>query len=508
MDLKEYLRVLRRRWLLILVVVVGAAAAAQTVTMLTTPRYAATSQLFVAVHGNESVGDLNQGNAFAQSRVASYVTLATSSKVLDSVSASTGIPATDLATAVSATTPAKTVLIEVRAESFNAKRAAAIANATADELVALVGELEATGDDTQQPVSLRKVQDAAVPTIPFEPSMLRNLAVGLLLGTAGGIGLALLRDRFDTRLRGRQAVEQLADASVLGAFVSESGQQQDFLLRPSQNYSARHEAFRQLRTHLQFANVDGGVRSVLVTSSIPGEGKSTTAANLAIVLGESGLRVLLVDADLRRPVVAKSFGLEGAVGLTTVLTGRIPLQDAVQPIAGFTGLSVLTAGTLPPNPSEMLASAAMERTLREMRDSYDVVIVDSPPLVNVSDAGALATLVSGVLLVASADGRLHRDQLGQSLENLRFVNAKLFGLVLNRLDASRGKAGYYGYGYESAEAAAPRLRGRSARKAARKAAREAKGQTSKERRSTSQRGRGAIRGQQPTTVVLPTRRSR
>ncbi|WP_025159409.1 polysaccharide biosynthesis tyrosine autokinase [Leifsonia aquatica] len=448
MDLREYFRVLRRRWILMVVVVVGAGIAAQGVTMLTTPRYAATSQLFVAVHGNESVGDLNQGNAFAQSRVASYVNLATSPKVLDSVAQATGISAHDLSTSITATTAAKTVLIEIRAESFNAKRAAAIANATADELVALVSELEATRGDAQPPVTLRKVQDAAVPTIPFEPSMFRNLAIGLLLGLAGGIGLALLVDRFDTRLRGRQAVENLAEASVLGAFVAESGQQQDLLLRPSQNYSARHEAFRQLRTHLQFANVDGGVRSVLVTSSIPGEGKSTTAANLAIVLGESGLRVLLVDADLRRPIVAKSFGLEGSVGLTTVLTGRISLEDAVQPVREFAGVSVLTAGTLPPNPSEMLASAAMERTLVQMRDAFDVIVIDSPPLVNVSDAGALATLVSGVLLVASADGRLHRDQLGQSLENLRFVNAKVFGLVLNRLDIPRGKAGYYGYGYQ------------------------------------------------------------
>lgn len=332
MDLKEYFRILRRRWLLILLVVLAAAGAAQSVTMLTTPRYAATSQLFVAVHGNESVGDLNQGNAFAQSRVASYVALATSPTVLDAVAAETGLSADDLATSISATSPPKTVLIEIRAESYNARRAARIANVTADQLVKLVGELEATNDHTQQPVSLRKVHDADVPRSPFEPSTLRNLAAGLLLGAAGGIGAALVVDRLDTRLRGRQAVEQAAVANVLGAITTESGQQ-DLLLRPSQNYSARHEAFRQLRTHLQFANVDGGVRSVLVTSSIPGEGKSTTAANLAIVLGESGVRVLLVDADLRRPVIAKAFGLEGSVGLTTVLTGRIPLADAVQPVA-------------------------------------------------------------------------------------------------------------------------------------------------------------------------------
>lgn len=461
MDLKEYFRILRRRWLLILIVVLVAAGAAHSVTILTTPRYAATSQLFVAVHGNESVVDLNQGNAFAQSRVASYVALATSPSILDAVAAETGLSTDDLATAISATSPAKTILIDIRAESYNAKRAARIANVTADELVKLVGELEATNDQTQQPVSLRKVHDADVPRTPFEPSTTRNLAVGLLLGMAGGIGAALIVDRLDTRLRGRQAVEQAAAASVLGAVSTESANH-DLLLRPSENYSARHEAFRQLRTHLQFANVDGGVRSVLVTSSIPGEGKSTTAANLAIVLGESGLRVLLVDADLRRPVIATAFGLEGSVGLTTVLTGRIPLREAVQPVPEFIGLSVLTAGILPPNPSEMLSSAAMESALGEMREQFDVIVIDSPPLIDVSDAGALATLVSGVLLVASADGRLHKDQLAQSLENLRFVSAKLFGLVINRLDVSRNKTGYYGY--QASAAPAERRRDRARRR--------------------------------------------
>ncbi len=418
--------------------------------MLTAPRYAATAQLFVAVQGDDSVGDLNQGNAFAQGRVASYVTLATSQRILDSVSEDTGVPVEVLARSITASSPAKTVLIDVRADSPNAARSALIANATADALVDLVVDVEAPEDDGRPIVSLKKVQDAVVPVMPYEPSLVRNLVVGLLLGMAGGVGAALLIERFDTRLRGRQGIESITDASVLGAVAAESSGD-DLVIRPTQDYSARHEAFRQLRTHLQFANVDGGVRSVLVTSSIPGEGKSTTAANLATVLAESGMRVLLIDADLRRPVVSKILGVEGSVGLTTVLTKRIELEEAIQQVSYAPNLHVLASGMLPPNPSELLASEVMERTLNDAKKAFDIVVIDSPPLVSVSDAGALSTLVSGTLLVASVDGRLHRDQLQQALQNLSFVNAKLFGLVLNRIEPSRTKTGYYGYAAASVE---------------------------------------------------------
>lgn len=408
--------------------------------------YASTAQLFVTTQGNDTVGDLNQGNVFAQGRVASYVTLATSSRILGEVSQELGIPFEQLQASVTADNPAKTVLIDVRASSPNAAQSAKIANLVADRLVKLVNSVENADSASKQdaPVGLAQVQQAVAPSIPFSPSTSRNLLLGIVGGLLAGIASALLLGRFDTRLRGRADITELTDASILGTFAPETGTGEDLLLRDLESYSGRAEGYRQLRTHLQFMNVDGGVRSILVTSSVPGEGKSTTAANLAIVLAESGVRVLLVDADLRRPRVDAILGLERSVGLTTVLTGRITLDDAIQTVPIGSGLSVLTSGAIPPNPSEMLASESMERLLSEMQGLYDVVVIDSPPLVGVSDPSSLATMVSGVLLVASADGRLHRDQLSQALEQLSFVRARLFGLVLNRVDLGRRK-GYYGY---------------------------------------------------------------
>ncbi|WP_307814722.1 polysaccharide biosynthesis tyrosine autokinase [Leucobacter aridicollis] len=394
------------------------------------------------------------------------MTLATGDRVLGAVSEALDIPVVQLRGQVSAENPAKTVLIDVRATSPDGGESARIANAVADELVGLVASVENGEQEgaSLAPVSLTHVQEATVPHHPYSPNLSRNIMLGVVGGALLGFSTALLRDRFDTRLRGRDDIAAVTQASVLGEFSSEAASGQDLILKDLASYSGRTEAYRQLRTHLQFMNVDGGVRSILVSSSIPAEGKSTTAANLAITLAEGGVRVLLIDADLRRPKIDSLLGLERTVGLTTVLTGRIGLADAVQPAGPNSSLVVLTSGTVPPNPSELLASAAMERLLHAAQESFDVVIVDSPPLVGVSDPAGLSTLVSGVLLVTSADGRLRREQLTYALEQLSLVRAKLFGLVLNRAEVERRK-GYYEYGYEIAEP--PKHLGRGRRRAAR-----------------------------------------
>ena len=464
MDLKDYLRILRHRWLLIVAITAGAAALAHGYTLITQPVYQSTGQLFVAVTGGDSVGDLNQGNAFAQSRVASYVILATGSTVRSTVAERLDLDPASLVGTISASNPAQSVLIDISAVDSDPVAAARIANTAAQVLVDLVDDVEsanevdaagAPGDPT--PVGLTIVEQASPPRSPVAPNALQNLTVGVLIGLALGVGITLLIEVLDTRLRGRAAIEKLTDTSILGAFHTEPADTAQLILGSTESYSRRAESFRQLRTHLQFASIDGGLRSVMVTSSVPGEGKSTTSANLALVLAEAGNSVLLVDADLRRPRQHEMFGLEGAVGLTTVLTGRISLGDASQAVDGAGRLAVLTSGELPPNPSELLGSAAMERALSEMERAYDVVVIDTPPLINVSDPTALSTLASGVLLVASADGRLHRDQLRQSLENLSFVQAKLLGVVLNRIEVARGEqSSSYAYYHRTAPMRRPR----------------------------------------------------
>jgi capsular exopolysaccharide synthesis family protein len=197
-----------------------------------------------------------------------------------------------------------------------------------------------------------------------------------------------------------------------------------------------------LRTNLQFIDIGNRSKSIVISSSIPGEGKSTIAINLAVSLADAGARVVLVDADLRRPSIAEYLGIEGGVGLTTVLIGRAEVEDVVQPL-GRTTLDLLPAGQIPPNPSELLGSTAMADLLERLSASYDMVLLDSAPLLPVTDAVVLSNLAGGALVIVGVD-RIHRPQLQQSLESLETAGAHLFGVVMNKV--ARREAAAYGYG--------------------------------------------------------------
>ena len=199
---------------------------------------------------------------------------------------------------------------------------------------------------------------------------------------------------------------------------------------------------------MQFANIDSHSGTLLVTSSMPGEGKSTTATNLAIALAEAGQRVALVDADLRRPMVATYLGLEGNAGLTTALLGSSNVEDLLQPWGQY-DLHVLTSGVIPPNPSELLGSEAMSKLLSQLSGTFDAVILDAPPLIPVTDAAVLAQQVGGVVVVVGS-GKIRTRDLEKSLEALKLVDAKIRGVILNMLP-TKGPDAYASsyYSYES-----------------------------------------------------------
>src|SRR5690606_36194033 len=198
-----------------------------------------------------------------------------------------------------------------------------------------------------------------------------------------------LRHVLDTRVRSERDVELITDTAVIGGIVFDPKAATRPLIVQDDPRSPRAESFRTLRTNLQFLEVGQEGRTFVVTSSVQGEGKSTTTANLAIALADSGARVLLVDTDLRRPKIASYMGLEGSVGLTDLIIGRATPADVIQPW-GRGRLSVLPAGTIPPNPSELLGSAAMGRLIESLRKDFDVILFDAPPLLPVTDAAILS----------------------------------------------------------------------------------------------------------------------
>jgi len=457
-ELRDYIRVLRKGWILILALVLVGVAAAAVFSIVKTPEYQATSKVFVSTQGGDTVQDLQSGNTFTQARVQTYSDLVGTPVVLLPVAAALklNLTAAQLGKMVTASSPLNTTLIEITVTSTSAAESANIANATAQSLTSVVEKLEtpSTADDTSStasPVKLTRVQVATVPQAPSSPNVPLNIALGLLVGLALGVGVAVLRETLDTRIRNERDVEQISQVPIVGGIAYDPKASSRPLIVQADPRSPRAESFRTLRTNLQFITTEGSTRSFVVTSSVPSEGKSTTTANLAIALSEAGHTVLVVDADLRRPKLAEYMGLEGAVGLTDVLIGRAELVDVVQPW-GKGKLYVLPAGRIPPNPSELLGSRAMAHLLETFEKQFSFVLFDAPPLLPVTDAAVLGKSVGGVLVVVSA-GHTHKNQLKGAVTALENVNARLAGFIVTMLPTKGpdaygyGRYGYGGYGY-------------------------------------------------------------
>jgi len=455
MELHDYLAIMRKRWVSMLLVAALVVAVAMAATLLATPTYQAKSQVFVSVSTGGNTADLLQGSNFTQNRVKSYSDMVTSPRVLTPVIEQLGLKATpdQLATSITSDSPLDTVLINITVTSTSPRMASDVANAAADSLGTQVTALEKPTGSQPSPVRISTLRTATVPTAPATPKPARNIGLGLVLGLLLGFGLALLRETLDTRVRSEADVERVTDASVIARIGYDDDATRHPLIVQSNPHSHRSEAFRSLRTNLQFLDIADRPKTIVVTSALPGEGKTTTAINLAITLADAGARVALVDADLRRPSIAEYMGLEGEVGLTTVLIGQVDVQDAVQPW-GQSNLHVLPSGQVPPNPSELLGSASMATLLETLAGKYDMVLIDTPPLLPVTDAVILAKITGGALVVAGAD-TLHRQQLAAGLGSLEAVGARVLGVVLNRLKDKQGDAYSY-YDYTSAPASGTR----------------------------------------------------
>lgn len=214
------------------------------------------------------------------------------------------------------------------------------------------------------------------------------------------------------------------------------------LITVSEPRSPVSEAFRTLRTNLDFAGLDQALGTLLVTSAGVGEGKSTTLANLAVVSAQTGRRVVLVDADLRRPIMHEVFGLDNSQGLTTVMMDEAALAHPPLQDSGVEGLSVLTSGPLPPNPADLIGSRRMQELIAALTKQADQVFFDTPPVVAVTDAAVLATKVDGVLLIITA-GKTRREYARTAVQRLQQVNARLVGIVLTNVQMGGGFEGYY-----------------------------------------------------------------
>lgn len=430
MDVRSVLGMLRRRWIAVAVCLLAGLLGAGVVTERAEPQYRSSARLFVNIPRAGSVAEQVQGVQLTVQLLQSYAQIATSRSAAQEISRRVGA---NVEGRVSATPQAETLLIDVAATDRTPVGAANIANAAAQVLITKVADLE-RGKTT--PITAQVIDGAVPSASPVSPRPRVNYAAGGVLGLLVGLLLALGLDALDRSVKTpAQATESFR--TPLLAVTPRSREVRDKPV-PDDALSPVSEAFRTLRTAVRFVNPDDPLRSILVTSSVSGEGKTTTAINLAAALAQAGERVLLVDADLRRARIAEVLGLEPAVGLTGVITKRTSIEDAIQP---WHGVGVLTSGVLPPNPSEMLGSEAMATLIERLRDLADVVVFDAPPVLPVTDSVVLSTQCDGVILVGR-HGQTQKAQAAEARRRLDAVGARVVGCVLNAVPTSAAH-GYY-----------------------------------------------------------------
>ncbi|MEI2639351.1 MAG: polysaccharide biosynthesis tyrosine autokinase [Microthrixaceae bacterium] len=478
MDLRQYLQALRKFWWAVAIPVVLCCAYGAFTIMKTDPVYKGSVSFFVRTTGDQSNNSQFAGDQFAQRRVNSYVALLGTDRMAQMIKDDIG---TDLdpgaiSRMISGTGDVNTVLLTATATSPSEELASQVTDSLSTQFIALVNEVENAGTDTAT-VNLELVSGPNVSTVPDNSS--QKLVVFAFLGLMIGLAAALTLELADTAVRSEDQLVNLSAGPVLGRIPLDKGSEESPLIGDDERFGFRAEAFRQLRTNLQFINVDHQVQVIVITSSLPGEGKSVVSANLALSMAAAGQQVLAIEADLRRPMLAEYFDIERAVGLTDVLAGRAEVDEVIQPW-GDTGLHVLAGGEIPPNPSELLGSESMAELLTRLREQFDMIIIDTPPLLPVTDAAVAATRADGALLVVRY-GKTTRQQVSTSVEALRAVGATILGSTMTRTPVKSSK--YSSYGYE------PRTDGGSGSGSSRRQKR-----TGSSGRSGSSSGRGSSSG--------------
>ncbi|MGQ2913369.1 polysaccharide biosynthesis tyrosine autokinase [Aeromicrobium sp.] len=443
MELRQFLGALRMRWVFSTVTFLVGAAITAAVVLLMTPQYGSSVKLFVST---PSGGSAEYAASFiVTQRVASYAELATDPSVLQRVIDKLDLDASyeDLEGQVSASVITGTQTIELDVTADTPELAQQIAKAEAEEVVALVEQLERPAVKDEEPaIAARIAAEPSISDTPVSPNLPLNIGIGLLLSLFVAIVGALLRDLLDRTVKSRQDAEKISGHSVLVTLPYDPQVKKTPLATEAGGSLA--EAFRVLRTNLQFADLDSQRQAILVSSALPDEGKTLVATNLALTMAQSGRSVLLIDADMRNPNVAELLGLENSVGVVTVLVGRTSIDEATQPHSS--GISFLGTGPTPPNPAEVLDTQAMRDLIARVRKDYDAVIIDAPPMLPVADASILLTEVDGALLLVR-HGSTTREQLRLAVSRIETVGGRLFGTILNRTPRRVGDADGYGYGY-------------------------------------------------------------
>jgi capsular exopolysaccharide synthesis family protein len=441
-ELIDYLNILRRRAILMLVVIIACVGGAFGATSLQHKVYAAHAELIVDGSSSASIADEIAERQLASGRAQAFAEIAqTQPAVLASIAYAntTAGPFASGGVSVTATADGSSPFINLTVKGSNPKQLAAVANAYKLTLPKVLTSLNQEPAFIADQVSL--LQAATVPSSPISPHPSRNIVFGLGIGAALAFLAAFVQETLDRRVRDSEEVESITKVAVLGVVPHEL--EKSTLPVITDPHSARAEAYRKVRTNLLFTGPQGMPRVLLVTSAVSGEGKTTMAVNLALACARAGQKVGLVDADLRRPMVSSYLGIDGSIGLSDVLAGKVRLSEAIQSVDEGR-VDVLPAGSIPANPSEVVGSMQMRDIMEPFIASHDVVILDTPPVLPVSDALVMAGRVEGVILVARL-GEITRSRLLTARDSIRKVKGNLVGIVPNAVVLREDSAYSYAY---------------------------------------------------------------
>lgn len=452
MELIQYWRLIVQNRIVIGASTLVGLVIAAAITFTTTPLYESQAQIFVSTPASTlDISALATGSSFSQQRVKSYAQIINSPKTLEPVIQRLDLKmdAKTLSSMVTASAPLDTVLISLTITDTNPQRAAKIANAVADQFGITVGDLELHGIGIDSPVKVSTVKDAIPADSPASPKKVINLALGLLLGFGLGIGIASLRKLLDNTVKNE---DDLLGTPLLAAIGFDEIADEKPLVTQIGRYAARTEAFRTLRTNLQFLNPDAHPQVIVMTSALPNEGKTTSSINLALSLAQAGAKVILVEADLRRPKVPLYLEMSSmSEGLSDLISG--PKKLTPQGIKAMlhpyesTGLKVLLSGMIPPNPSELLSSKKFEELIDMLRKQFEYVIIDCPPLLPVTDAAIVSAKADGCVLIVHA-GATKKPHFIGSRDAIKAVGSNILGVIINKIPESSLEYEYgYRYGY-------------------------------------------------------------
>ena len=440
MDFRTYVTALRRHWWVAALAVLLGVVASLAAYAASPATYASTVTFYVSAPVQNGANPQSVGE-FAQSRVNSYVVLMSSEQVARGVITSTGVDLSprEVARKVTAEANLNTVVVRATVRDSSSQRSMLLAQGLAATFATTASQLDNPAGG--RPTVYVNVVSGPTALGVVAPSLKVYGGLGVLAGGTIGVLLILLLEILDSTVRNVETATALAGAPLVGDIGLDTRARKAPLILTKRTGSLRAESFRQLRTNLQFIHAARSVKVLVVTSATSGEGKTSVCINLALALAEAGRKVLVLDGDLRRPRLADLLELESEVGLTSVLIGQVAPEQALQP--WLPNLTVLTSGPLPPNPSELLGGERMAALVDRLRPQFDDILIDTPPLLPVTDAAVAASLADGVLLVVRY-AKTTREQVKSAVGLLRGVSAETVGVVINMRRAPRRERRGYG----------------------------------------------------------------